>query len=145
MDTLLIPPISWTHWIDFHKFSGQTLNSTYFVDKLWIPLIVNSSNFMDTHWIPVISWTHWIPAISWTSWIPVISWTDCYASSAVNVQFFAGIQNVSTPTTTRTRTTTKLLLGPLSRARGQKSPIQAKRWRVEIGYVTPLDHCALDD
>ena len=38
MDTLLIPPASWTHWIDFHKFSGQTLNSTNFVDKLWIPL-----------------------------------------------------------------------------------------------------------
>ena len=35
MDTLWIPLISWTHCIDFHKFSGQALNSTNFVDTVF--------------------------------------------------------------------------------------------------------------
>ena len=33
------PLISWTHFNDVHKFRGQALNSTNFVDTLWIPLI----------------------------------------------------------------------------------------------------------
>ena len=58
-------------WRKIHQFCGHIVDTTNFLDKLWIPLIL---------------WTNKV-------WIPPISRKHCSASSVVNVQFFRGIQN----------------------------------------------------
>ena len=101
------PPILWSH-CEYHNLHGQAaVNSTNFVDKLWIPPISSTRR----------NYFHYFLEIP--------------ASTGVVVHLFRGIQK-SFPTATRTTTTNKPFLKPRQRSLAVKNNLG-----IEWKYLKP--------